>query len=271
MYRGFNLSISKEFTAGFSSNPADQMLLNARCSDAGGKLYSDYCQNVKTVFNGFLKGSVLDGGKLQKNWFPQVKADVFISHSHADVDIAKHLAGWLSLTFDINSFIDSCVWGHADDLLKQIDKQYCWQEETKTYNYVSRNKSTSHVHMMLSTALGMMIDATECIIFLNTPSSITSKDVMEEKEITKTKSPWIFSEIATTHIVEKKKKRSLVCNEHLSHKTAGIGPDIEHPIDLTSLTPINIDTLNNWKRCLPFQPKQHPLDILYQITRTQDR
>lgn len=266
MYRGFNLSISNEFISEISSNRTDQMILNARCPDAGERLYNDYCQNVKTVFDSFLKGSVLDGGKLQKNWFPSVNADVFISHSHADVDIAKNLAGWLSITFGLNSFIDSCVWGHADDLLKQIDNQYCWQEESKTYNYMRRNKSTSHVHMMLSTALGMMIDSTECIIFLNTPNSITSKDVMEEKEITKTKSPWIFSEIATTHIVEKKRKKLIVCNESFSRKAAEIRPDIEHSVDLTFLTPIEIGTLETWKQRYSVSQKQQPLEILYEIT-----
>ena len=34
----------------------------------------------------------IDGGKLSNTWFPEVPAQVFISHSHADTELAY---GWL--------------------------------------------------------------------------------------------------------------------------------------------------------------------------------
>ena len=55
------------------------------------------------------------------------------------------------------------------------------------YDYNKRNYSTSHVHMMLSTALTMMMDEAECVIFLNTPNALSTKDIVH-----KTESPWIF-------------------------------------------------------------------------------
>ena len=67
----------------------------------------------------------IDGTKMQENWFPKVDADIFISHSHKDENLAKGLAGWLYKEFGLEAFIDSCVWGYANDLLLEIDKKYC--------------------------------------------------------------------------------------------------------------------------------------------------
>ena len=67
---------------------------------------------------------------MQANWFPQIKADIFISHSHKDEDLALALAGWLKVSFGLTAFIDSCVWGYANDLLKMIDYKYCYQKKT---------------------------------------------------------------------------------------------------------------------------------------------
>ncbi len=142
----------------------------------------------------------LDGTKMQDDWFSEINADIFLSHSHADKDIAIALANWITEKFGLTVFIDSCVWGHSDDLLKQIDDKYCFHGST--YSYCERNISTAHVHMMLSTALAKMIDRTDCIIFLNTPNSVSLKDNI--KNSFRSKSPWIYSEIALTQIVQKK-------------------------------------------------------------------
>ena len=67
---------------------------------------------------------------MQANWFPQIKADIFISHSHKDKGLALALAGWLEETFGLTAFIDSCVWGYANKLLKMIDDEYCYQKKS---------------------------------------------------------------------------------------------------------------------------------------------
>ena len=53
------------------------------------------------------------------------------------------LNGWLYESFGIKSFIDSSVWGYANDLLKLIDDAYCLNLEgtNKSYNYEKRNYS----------------------------------------------------------------------------------------------------------------------------------
>lgn len=54
---------------------------------------------------------------------------------------------------------------------------------------------------MLSVALSRMIDRCECIIFINTPHSISSREYIEGDI---TDSPWIYSEIAMTRLIEKR-------------------------------------------------------------------
>ena len=117
-----------------------------------------------------INGDIIDATSLQNGWFPEIETDVFISHSRLDVDEANNLSAWLHQTFGLTSFIDSDVWGHADNLLKQIDDRYCFDEFRSVYNYNLRNFSTAHVHAMLSNALIQMIDRTECLFFLHTPN-----------------------------------------------------------------------------------------------------
>lgn len=124
----------------------------------------------KTRIERTLKGfvgvdGILDGTKLQENWFPQVDADIFISHSHKDEKRAIALAGWIQEIFGLKVFIDSCIWEYSENLLRLIDNHYCLNSDKKSYSYEKRNQSTSHVHMMLSSALTMMIDKAECLFF----------------------------------------------------------------------------------------------------------
>ena len=112
-----------------------------------------------------LSGEVLDGKKLSESWFKTIESDVFISHSHNDAELAYALAGWLKKEFNLDVFLDEVVWGSADDLLRKLDKEYCYQPETSTYNYMKRNFTTSHVHAMLSTAIQSVMDNSEAVFF----------------------------------------------------------------------------------------------------------
>ena len=150
--------------------------------------------------------------------------------------MAIALAGWLYETFGLESFIDSCIWGYADDLLKKLDKEYC-KTTRQGYNYQSRNYSTSHVHMMLNMALMQMIDKTECLFFLNTPNSIDLSDIE-----TRTLSPWIYSEIGISQMINKKirtKKFSDNLDESLK---------ISYKLDLSHLANITDSDLLQWKQ-----------------------
>lgn len=156
---------------------------------------------------------IIDGTKLQDNWFSNANYDVFISHSHKDIELAKYLASWLNKQYKLNVFIDSCIWGYSDKLLELIDRKYCYNSNTKTYSYQKRNYTTSHIHMMLNTALMMTIDSSDLIFFLNTENSVSSTSNKD-----KTKSPWIYSELAITKMITKKANSELLLERRFSEK-----------------------------------------------------
>ena len=210
--------------------------------------------------------AALDGAKLQDTWFPQVKANVFISHSRRNENLAMALAGWLNDRFGLVAFVDSAIWDYAGDLLRIIDNVYCWQDESQElYSYQKRNESTSHVHMMLVTAIGMMIHRTECLLFVNTPQSISSQDV-----VAKTYSPWIYAELTMAAIVEeiepdRLKNRTVKLaaagkiNE--SREWAGVLHEIK---DLSRLKQITPDTLIAWQDACKVTGEE-ALDVLYNV------
>jgi len=251
VYRAFDVNLN-----GFSQ-------LSDVDYEAGQKLWNENTAQVRTKLETFLRSDgSLDGSEMQKNWFPQVDADVFISHSHQDQTLAIKLAGWLSRHFALRPFIDSCVWGNSEVLLKIIDDEYCLNPGRETYSYEKRNRSTSHIHMMLSVALTKMIDNTECAWVLNTQNSVTSKGVVE-----RTQSPWIFSEIFTMRLIRRKDAATHRQQVKLA-KAIAMGRRADGLIDISYLAPldlfakVNAMTLQTWNAT----PRGlHALDLLYKL------
>lgn len=260
MYRGFNLLLDKNYFKEDFEYLQGVGLDRLSCQKT----------TIEKIINSFVRddGS-LDGSMMQANWFPQIKADIFISHSHKDKDLAHALAGWLKETFGLTAFIDSCVWGCANELLKLIDNRYCRNEHRRTYDYEKRNSSTSHVHMMLSVALTQMIDNTECLFFLNTPNSITPDTIINQTE-----SPWIYSEIAMSRLIRKKELkeyRVMEYNESLKTFSKDEKLKIQYDLPTNHLVDINADDLNEWERRYKKQYSEnlrvHALDKLYELTK----
>lgn len=244
MFAGFNLKTDEEFS--FYKN-------------LGNAIFNNNKNIVEEGLKKFMLGDgSIDGTEMQNNWFPQIVADIFISHSHADKEKAIALAGWLNCKFGLNVFIDSCVWGFSDNLLKQIDDVYCKNPGSSYYSYEKRNFSTSHVHMMLSTALSMMIDKTECVLFLNTPNSIDNSEVINQ-----TKSPWIYYEIGMTQLVRKKEpnRPEGIIKKELFENNQSL--DIKYNLDMKHLQEIVQTDLQEWEKAFAQNKERHPLDHLY--------
>ena len=78
----------------------------------------EYYEKTKTDIQNSLKefigkDGVVDGSGLQESWFStKQKFDVFLSHSHTDEKLAISLAGFLKRELNLNTFIDSCLWGY---------------------------------------------------------------------------------------------------------------------------------------------------------------
>jgi hypothetical protein len=256
MYRGFELDI-KDWNI-------------SSCHSQGIKVFEYFKPMVMPVLDTYLKeNEALDGDKMRDNWFQQVDADIFISHSHADKDLAISLAGWLYTNFKLKAFIDSMIWGYADELLESIDKVYCKNKTNDNYNYKLRNYSTSHVHIMLATALTKMIDKSECFFFLNTGKSITI-----EKSITDplTYSPWIYIELEISRLVRKKElseyRNKISKNKMFSeneNKMINECLQISYKVDLEHLSKLNKDDFIVWLQLNNEEKLQYPLGHLYEL------
>lgn len=257
MYRGFNLGISLK---------KDEVY--ERLKKIGEGLYQENSKQVQSSLNAFVNNNnSLDGSAIQNSWFPQIDADIFISHSHSDIDTAIVLSGFLRESLKLKAFVDSCIWGYSTDLQRMIDDKYCFMPASGAYSYELRNHSTSHVHMMLSTALSMMIDRAECLFFLNTPNSINSYDKTD-----KTESPWIYLEVASSQIVEKKEPLRFVTEAFSSFEGGGVinkAMTMTHNLDLSHLSKLDLDDILKWEENKSV--KEHALDTLYRLNPSKER
>lgn len=220
--------------------------------------------SVKKNLDAFLnKNGILQASMLVDDWFPEIKSNVFISHSHKDHDLAMGFAGWLNASLGLNSFIDSCVWGYGDELITILDNEYS-KKINGNYQYEKIKRTTAHVHMMLSTALTKMINSCECVVFINTPSSITSKESAQKG---KTQSAWLYTEILMTSLIKPiepaRPRRPVVAS--LVERIAVEKFEAEYDVDLQHMTNININVLNAWKRKCGKLTGEMTLDELYAL------
>lgn len=233
--------------------------------DSWRKVYRNQKDTIQVNLNEYIKpNGNIDGAILEKEWFPQIKADVFISHSHKDEDLAIALAGYLYNNYNLISFIDSLVWGYSNDLLKKFDINYCYMESTGTYIYEKRNQTTTHVHLMLASALSKMISNTECLFFLKTPNSI-NVDAIKSGNITD--SVWIYYELLMSKLIKtnKQQRNKSILYEQKQHDSLSIEYEINtnHLIDLTS------NDFDEWRnKCININDKYKCLDYLYEMKGT---
>ncbi|MCT2920405.1 hypothetical protein EFT58_07335 [Lactococcus lactis] len=270
MYKGFNLEIGSRDHTSFLDISQDDIVAYEKKIE---KLRENLSNNIERVELPRNEDKSIDATQLINDWFPKYKPEVFISHSHNDEQTAKRIACWLEKNFNLETFIDSTVWGNANDLLQKIDDTYCVMKRdnkgVKTYNYSKRNFTTSHVHMMLSTALNDMIYTSECILFLNTPQSVQTAEINKHK---RTSSPWIYSELKTASIVEKKcpRKDGIIIHRDNVVKNY-VREDISYRIgeQLAIFDSLNSEDLKEWYKLFNHNKGTniHPLDCLYLLKR----
>lgn len=264
MYKGFLIeSLSRDFVRRHAGR-GDALVEARRPAVAQGlRMYSG-------------ENGGLDADQLVKQWFPEIKADVFISHSHLDKDLAHGLVGWLQDELGVTAFVDSLVWSSADELLRQIDDNHCLnvaegenaRSGKKSYDYNKRNLSTSHVHMMLAMAIAKMIDNCECLFFLSTPSSVSaSKTINDESH---TSSPWLFAELALSNLIRTKKlpperQRRLQESSTVYDSVSMDSLDVSYTLPLKHLTRIDEKGLYKWRVRAGSDRGVSALDTLYRL------
>lgn len=223
-------------------------------------------QNKKTVSDSLEKyikaNGHINANQLSGEWFPTVETDVFISHSHADVNLAHALAGFLKKELGLTAFVDSSIWSNIADLQRLVDKPLIMFNGK--YNYYKRNQSTAYVHLLLSTALTKMMDNAEALFFLSTPNSLNST----ENNITE--SVWIYHELFTSNFLRQKQPDR---NNYLqkcfsggileARKTDGFRMDFK--VDLSDFKSLTPNIINNWLTAKEADYSSHSLDILYSL------
>ena len=269
MYIGFNLQLNED--AGIFSDKVDYEMFKEK----GEMHLTKQTKNLGKDLETYVKDDEIDGTRIQNEWFPLIEADVFISHSGKDDELANALAGWLNETFKLKCFIDKNVWGYSKTLLEQMNSSLSDKRKNGNsgylYNYESCNQVAQHVNMMLSVALQKMIDRSEAVIFLNIENAIKIHD---EDCMEKTYSPWIYSEIISTQLIRKKplleyrkSNLSFDVNESaliLEHS------DIAYNVSLNHLMSLSEDDLQRWSKRQKIKKYKYGLDALYDFKCPED-
>ncbi len=194
--------------------------------------------------------------EFKKIWFPDVNAHVFISHSHVDKAKAIALANFLYSKFGIRSFVDSEVWGYMDDALRELNNNHNkFPGQENTYIYERCNKLASNLNMILSSALIKMIHESECLIFINTIDSC----IRDGNEF-RTKSPWIFTELLMSSMLEKRahKDRPLELRKSLDESRAVAANEsfdqalFSYPLYLKHMHNVTNDKINRINEIKPY-------------------
>lgn len=243
MYQGINLKIRNNlFNGQFLSEAPEQYDFVKHSIEK--ELESSYLRTER--------GSIIDARSLETSWMPKIESQVFISHSHLDNTgeqaIIKQIT-WCLEKLGISYFVDSFVWGYANDLLKMIDEEFCRSRET-TYSYEKRNVSTAHVHNMLNMALLKMMDACECFLFVNTSNSIPQSGLLTKQGIDNpTYSPWLYSELTSSSLIKKRPleehRLSMLKEGKIINNSKQAVPMV-YPAPLDHLVSLSQDEFEEW-------------------------
>jgi hypothetical protein len=280
MWRGYKLKIDSKFFSKIdvvytrrNGQPyrVDQLEKNYK---AGLEAYASVQNEVKEQLDDFIRNDgMVDAAMLEKAWFPNLKCDVFLSHSHSDEKLAIAFANWLKQKFGISTFIDSTVWGYALDLQRELDDRYNKKPDGMGYYYEGSNRVCGFVDMLLATSLSKMIDNCECLMFLETGNSI----IPTNKSNQETSSPWIYHELLQSKIIEKKYLRpktkmfsqgGRVVNTVTESRQTVFRPAL--PAETGHLYTLNDARLLNWLKIYQDNSEQisayESLDLLYRLT-----
>ncbi|CAN7415029.1 hypothetical protein [Pseudomonas brassicacearum] len=219
---------------------------------------------VKSLSKLMMEKDTFDASLILTYLFPDIEADIFLSHSYCDLDQAIQIAKLLEEKCGLKVFIDSCVWGSAYDLFKAIDQRYCRRPDQANYDYDERYRATAHIHMILTTALQRMVDKTDTILFMNTDQSISLKHSVDGK--IKTLSPWIHMELNFCSMVRRKPRSPTnALDEQLSKRTGNESFSVAHDAPLDRFTTLSEKQFAEWFEFASKNNGAKAIDHLYNL------
>lgn len=211
----------------------------------------DKTRSRRLIHNALLKDNIWDGSRVRELNFPRHvgRRQIFISHSHDDIEMVKKLVYVIKQEFDVDCFIDSVIWNNMNDLIRFFDNKYSLNDDKTAFSYSKRNYSTAHVHTMLSMALLEMINDCECFLFVGSENSTLQLQRFKNDEKA-TLSPWIYAENTFVNHVKPIIPRWLY--PELNLFSGGIGRidedrklNIAYRLDLSTFHTITADLLLN--------------------------
>ncbi len=185
-------------------------------------------QKIRNILkkHGSRKDIILNHRELQEAFFspfkPQLKnAQVFLSHSHADINKALEVKDYLEEYLDAECvFIDSLFWDYKDDVLNKLAE----------YDDISGIEDV--FTLILRESLECMIKKCPYFVFLQSKNSISlNQDLLKI-----TYSAWIYEElkIANTLIADTTIKESHIKAMRISYDITNL---------LGRFKPISLDSL----------------------------
>lgn len=237
MFAKFNLKLS--------SNDIIPSITSDTNSDSDNKIFSALEKYV-------LNDGSLDAFAIELEWFPEIDAKVFLSHSHIDEKMVKSFANYLYEEYGITSFIDSTVWGYADNLIDLLYNKYCSGITNELELINVKKRIASFVYILLQSALTKMIDHCECFIFVNTSNSIYSSN---DTTLSCTRSIWLYNELFMANRI---RRRSL--ESHRPDELMHGDFNLTIPVEMDGLVNLTINDFKDAKENTIF--KDIPNDIL---------
>lgn len=265
MFAGFNLEINKHFFESKQKSFQEYQKIGEEHLGAQG-------EGIENALSEYINNNIVDGSKIQKDWFPEVDADIFLSHSSADKELVNAIAGWLNDNFNLKCFVDSNIWCYAGNISEMLNSNYSNKRSDGNggylYNHKRCLKVSEHVDTMLNIALQKMIDKCESVFLINTEKSIHINS--DSKSVDITYSPWIYSELVCSEIVRKKPLYFYRYNSELYHSIneSRRFEDVSNNLTISYNAPtqhlikINQDVLEKWNRQFDME-YPFPLDLLY--------
>ena len=174
-----------------------------------------------------LGSGVFDANKLIGQWFPIVKADVFLSHSHDSKGEVEALASYIQSKTGKVVFVDSVYWDSADKMVKLFCDLIAKRDADGAFKINSFLKASEHVHCMLERSIFAMMDNCKHFVFLDESSSAL-KDV--------TLSPWIYSELEFS-------KRLLKTPQMIKESVENFSVQVEYDKSLMHLKQLSLREL----------------------------
>lgn len=212
------------------------------------------CMNVQTT------GQLI----VEEDWFPELRIDVFLSHTWMNDGLQFAFVGWLYSTFGLRCMIDSYIWGNFGKLTDEYNGLYSNHRKKANggdvFDYSCSNRVLNHIVSMLHIAAVKMMDKAEAVVLFNTDEDW---DIYDNRSLSRRYLPWIYTEAA---IINCMRVRPLA--EYRRQAS-----DREAFMEENRISKLSEDVLENelvqWEQEYDNGDKDiHPLDILYKLLYT---